>query len=113
MKLIIRLIINALAVMFGAYLLPGIAVDSFFSAVLVAAVLGFLNTFIKPILVFLTIPITIVTLGIFYLIINVGIIKLAGILIPGFVVIGFWPALIFSFFLSIVGGIMIKLFTND
>jgi len=113
MQLIIKLIINALAVMLGAYIIPGIAVDSFFSALLVAAVVGLLNTFVKPILVFLTIPITILTLGIFLLVINVAIIKVAGILISGFVVHGFWPALFFSLFLSIVGSIMIKIVTED
>ena len=113
MKFIITLIINALAVMLGAYLIPGIQVSSFFSAFLVAAVLAFLNTFIKPVLVFLTIPITVLTLGFFYLVINVAIIKLAGILIPGFVVIGFWPALLFSFFLSIVGWLMVKIVVGD
>ena len=113
MKLLVRLIVSALAVMLGAYLIPGVAVDSFFTALIVAVVLGLLNTFIKPILVFLTIPITIVTLGIFYLVINVAIIKLAGILIPGFVVVGFWPALLFSLFLSILGTILVKLVTEE
>lgn len=103
MRLLINLIINGLAVMLCAYLIPGIEVNSFFSAILVAIVLSILNTFIKPILVLLTIPITIITLGIFLLFINVAIIKLAGILIPGFEVNGFWPALFFSFLLSFIG----------
>jgi putative membrane protein len=113
MKLIIILIINALAVMLGAYLIPGIEVNSFFSAVLVAAVLGLLNTFIKPILVFLTIPISIITLGFFLLVINVAIIKLAGIIVSGFVVIGFWPALFFSLFLSILSWILVKIVVGE
>jgi putative membrane protein len=107
MRLVIRLLINALAVMLGAYLIPGIEVSSFFSAIIVAIVLAILNTFIKPILVILTIPITILTLGIFLLFINVAMIKLAGILILGFEVNGFWPALFFSFFLSVVGWLFI------
>jgi len=113
MKLIITLIINALAVMLGAYLIPGIEVNSFFSALLVAAVLGLLNTFVKPILVFLTIPISIVTLGIFLLVINVAIIYLAGIIISGFVVNGFWPALFFSLFLSIFSWIIVKIVVGE
>ncbi|MFN8257471.1 MAG: phage holin family protein [Bacteroidales bacterium] len=109
MKLIIRLIVTAAVVLLGAYLIPGISVDSFFTAIIVAIVLGLLNTFIKPILVFFTIPITILTFGLFYLVINVAIILLAGNLISGFVVEGFWPALFFSLFLSIIGWILIKL----
>jgi putative membrane protein len=109
MNLIIRLILTAAVVLLGAYLIPGISVDSFVTAIFVAAVLGLLNTFIKPILVFFTIPITIVTFGLFYLIINVSLILLAGNLISGFAVEGFWPALLFSLFLSIIGWILIKL----
>jgi len=100
MRLLISLIVNGLIVMFCAYIIPGIEVSNFFSAVLVAAVLAVINTFIKPLLVILTIPITIFTMGIFLLFINVGIIKLAGILIPGFEVNGFWYPLLFSFLLS-------------
>lgn len=105
MKTIINLIISALAVILGAFLLPGIQVDGFFTAIIVAIVLAVINTIVRPILVVLTIPITFLTLGLFLLLINAAMVKLAGILIPGFIVDGFWSALILSIILSIINGV--------
>jgi putative membrane protein len=95
-----RTIATALAVLLAAYLLKGVRVDSTLTALIVAAVLGLLNTFIKPILVLLTIPITIFTLGIFLLFINVWMIRWVAELVPGFKVEGWWTALFFSFIVS-------------
>ena len=101
MKTIINIIISALVVILGAYLIPGIEVSGFLNAVIVAIVLGFINAIIRPILVLFTFPITLLTLGLFLLVINALMVKLAGILIPGFVVEGFWAALLLSIVLSV------------
>lgn len=97
-----------MAVVVTAWLLPGVSIDnnSVSTALLVAVVLAFLNAVIKPILVFLTIPVTILTLGLFYLVINALIIILAGKLVDGFHVNGFLPALLFSLVLSFVSAIL-------
>lgn len=102
MWLIINLLVNSFAVYITAYLLPGVTVTSFFDSVVVAVVLGIVNAIIKPILVILTLPITFVTLGLFYFVINALLILLVGKIVPGFTVDGFIPALFFSVVLSLV-----------
>lgn len=102
MNFIIKLLITAIAVIISAYFLPGVSVDSFLIAIIVAAVLAFLNVIIKPILIFFTIPLTILTLGLFLLVINALIILLTEALVPGFHVDGFWWALLFSLILSLL-----------
>lgn len=98
---IIRFLLSGLAVLLTAYLLPGVDVTHYGYALLVAAVLSLANVIVKPILVILTIPVTIVTLGLFLLVINALIILLVDYLVPGFHVDGFWWALAFSLILSI------------
>lgn len=110
MNLLIRLLLTGVAVFFGARIIPGVKVDSFTTAVIVAVVLALLNTFLKPILVILTIPITIITLGLFYLVINVIIIFIAARLVDGFSVDGFISALLFSFAVSIVSSVLGAIF---
>lgn len=90
--IIIRWLVSALAVILVTRLVPGLDVDSFVTALLVALVLGFLNAILRPILVILTLPITVLTLGLFVLVINAGLFLLADRLIPGFTVSGFAPA---------------------
>jgi len=92
----------ALAVFISAYILPGIYVSSFWTALLIALVLGILNAVLKPVLVFLTLPVNILTLGLFVFVINALLIMLAGAIIPGFMVESFWWALIFSLILSLI-----------
>jgi putative membrane protein len=106
MQLIIRLLISTLAILFAAHFVPGVAVASTTTAVIVAIVLGILNTFLKPVLQILALPITILTLGLFYFIINVFIIYLASYLVDGFSISGFIPALIFGFVVSVVSAIL-------
>jgi putative membrane protein len=106
MKFILNILVSAVAVLFTAWLLPGVQVTDFVSALLVAVVLAFLNTVVKPILTILTIPITFFTLGFFLLVINAGMIILASKLIPEFHVSGFWWALLFSLILSVVTSIL-------
>lgn len=100
MNFLVRILITA-AVAFGlSYILKGIRIDSFITALILAIVLAILNALVKPILVILTFPITIVTLGLFLLVINAAIILIAGKLVDGFKVDGFWWALLFSVLLS-------------
>ncbi len=108
MKFIIQLIISTLAVLITSYLLPGVEIQNsnFFTALIVAAVLSFLNAVVKPIMIIFTIPITFVTLGLFLLVINAFIIMLAAKLVDGFRVNGFWWALLFSLILSMVTSIL-------
>ena len=106
MKFLIKLVLSSLAVMITAYLLPGVEVNNFFVAIVVAAVLALLNNIVKPVLVILTIPITVLTLGIFLLVINAFIILIADMLIKGFDVYGFWWALLFSLILAIFNGLL-------
>lgn len=106
MKLILRILLTAVAVMILAYVLPGVAVASYWSAVIVAIVLGLLRVIVKPILVILTFPITIVTLGLFLLVINAVIILMADYFIDGFTVKNIWWALAFSLLLSFLQSIL-------
>lgn len=103
MGLIIRILISAVAVYVASLFIPGISVSGGPTTYLiVAVVLGLLNAFIKPILTVLTIPITIITLGLFLLVINVLMVYLTDYLVSGFHVSGFIAALLFSFVVSIV-----------
>lgn len=105
-EIVLKLLISGIAVMLTQWLLPGVQVNGFFNALLIAIVLGFLNTFLKPVLILLTIPFTVITLGLFLLVINAVIIMLAGKLIDGFEIDGFWWALLFSIILSITTSIL-------
>lgn len=107
MNFLVNMIIAAIAVAISSFLIPGIHVDGFFSALLVAVILSLLNRIVKPVIVLLTLPITVLTLGIFYLVINVMMVYLASYLLgDGFQVAGFFSALFFSIVLSIVNSIL-------
>lgn len=112
-KFFAKTVATALAVLFAAYVLKGVSVDSTVTALLVALVLGLLNSFIKPILIILTIPITIVTLGLFLLVINILIVKWAADIVPGFVVNGWFAALLFSLLVSFVSSIIEAIIGTD
>jgi putative membrane protein len=105
MKVILRLLIYTCAVLLTAWLLPGVTIDKFTTALMVAIALAIINTFLRPVLIFLTIPVTVVTLGFFLLVINALIIILISKIVPGFTVDGFWWALLFSVILSIIAAI--------
>lgn len=100
MKFLGKILVTALAAIIVSRLLPGVKINNSVTAVLLALVLALLNGFVKPILIILTIPITIVTLGLFLLVINILIIKWASQIVPGFEVSGWWSALLFSILLS-------------
>ncbi|HEV7379926.1 MAG TPA: phage holin family protein [Dyadobacter sp.] len=106
MKLIIRLLISTLAILVAANVIPGVRVVDTTTAIFLAIVLGLLNTFLKPVLQILALPITILTLGLFYFVINVFIIFFAEYLVQGFSVDGFIPALLFGLVVSVVSGIL-------
>lgn len=113
MNLILRLLLNALAVFVIANILNGVTVDGYIGAIIVAIVLSILNLLVKPILVILTLPATIVTLGLFLLVINALIILLADKLIDGFGVSSFWTALLFSVLLSILQSLLQSFLKDD
>lgn len=112
MNFIINILVSAVAVLIASNLLPGVTLDSFWTSLLVALVLAFMNSVVKPILTILTIPITLFTLGFFLLVINAGIILLTDKLVDGFQVNGFWWALLFSFILTITTSVLNMLIGN-
>ena len=113
MKLIMRLLLNAIAVVILSYILPGVWVDSMLTAIIVAVVLSILNFLVKPLLVILTLPITVLTLGLFLLVINAIIILIAADLIDGFQVASFWWAVIFSLLLAFLQAILHSVLKED
>jgi len=106
MKIILRVLLSALAVLVIAHFLPGVTVADYSSAIIVAIVLGLLRLIVRPILIILTLPVTIVTLGLFLFVINATIVLLASNLIAGFTVSGFFVAILFSLLLSIFQSIL-------
>lgn len=95
-------LLSAIAIVIVAYYVPGFKVDSFSTALVVALVLGIINTFIKPIILILTLPINILTLGLFTFVINATLILLVAQFVPGFTVVGFVPALIAAVILWLI-----------
>jgi len=113
MKLIFRLLLSALAVIILAKFLPGVSLDTYTTGIIVAVVLVLLNNILRPILVILTLPITIVTLGLFLLVINAFMVLLADKFIDGFAVSSIWTAILFSVLLSILQSILYSLLKED
>ena len=105
MNTIGKIFASAIAVIISAYLIPGVEVADFLTAIIVAVVLALVNFFVKPILVIITIPVTILTLGFFLLAINAFMILMVDSFADGFTVNGFWWALLYSLVLSIVSSI--------
>ncbi|HKL40511.1 MAG TPA: phage holin family protein [Cryomorphaceae bacterium] len=113
MNIIIKLLLNALLVFALAWALPGVQVADFWTALIVAIILGLLNIFVKPILVIITIPVTIITLGLFLLVINAVVILLTDWMVDGFNVNNFWWALLFSLILSVLNSAFEKSARGD
>jgi putative membrane protein len=105
----LRILVSALAVLITAELLSGVKLSGVPAALIVALVLSFLNTFLKPILLVLTIPITLLTLGLFLFLINGIIILVADFILDGFYVENFWWAFLFSVILSLINSILSKM----
>lgn len=112
MHALIKIILSALAVMISAYLLPGIEVNSFFVALVLVVVFALLNAVVKPLLVLLTLPINLLTLGLFTLIINGLIVLLADAIVKGFNVSNIWWGILFSVVLSLVNSVLYKFIKN-
>jgi putative membrane protein len=106
MTFLLKVIVTAFAVVIGSYFLPWAHVANFTTAIVVAFVLGILNAILKPILVLLTLPVTILSMGLFLLVINAFIIMLTDYFIAGFSAGGFWGALIFSIVLSVLNSLL-------
>jgi putative membrane protein len=102
MRLLLTWLINALALLALKYVMPSITVDSFVTALIVAVVLGFINTLIRPIFVILTLPVTILTLGLFLFVINGLLFWAVGSFVPGFHVDGFWSGVFGAIVYSII-----------
>ena len=112
MTLLLKWLLMTLSVGITAYLIPGIALSGFFSALLVALFLGIINTLVRPFLILITLPITILTLGLFTFVINAVLVLFASKVVHGFEVKGFWWAMLFSIVLSIIQYILNKIFTT-
>jgi putative membrane protein len=108
MNIVLRIIISAIVAFALSYILSGVHIQSFVTALILAVVLGLLNIFVKPLLIILTLPITIFTFGLFLFVINALIILLAAKFVNGFRVDGFWWALLFSLLLSILTSFLYK-----
>lgn len=114
METFMKILLTALAVIVLASFLPGIDVGgNYLTAIVVAIVIALLNMFIRPLLIFFTLPATLVTFGLFLFVINAIIIMLAGYLVDGFAVSGFLTALIFSILLSMFRSFLFKFFDDD
>jgi putative membrane protein len=108
-RFIFKSLVSSLSVIIAAYILKGVSIDNIFTALMVALVLGILNSFVKPILIMLTIPITIVTMGLFLLVINIFIVLVAAYCVQGFKVDSWWHALCFSIVVSFLSGVLEKI----
>ncbi len=98
--IIVRWIILTAAITIASYIIKGIYIEGFFSALFAAAILGILNSFFRPILIIITLPLNILTLGLFTFIINAALLKMASGVIGGFEIHGFWPAIFGSLIIS-------------
>ena len=112
-KSIYHLLITASVAFILANLLPKISIDSFVSAIILAVVLAILKLFVRPVLIFITLPATIITFGLFLLVINTVVILMADSLLSGFKVGGFWAAFVFSFLLSLIQSVLKKAFEDN
>lgn len=110
--LLLRWLLLTIAIILTSYLVDGIVVAGFFSAFFAAAVLGILNTLFRPILILVTLPINIVTFGLFTFVINALLLKMVSGVVPGFYVFGFWAAVFGSLIISLVNWVLHS-FIND
>ncbi len=109
MHLVVRWLLNAVALLLTAWIIPGIAVTGAVALIVAALVIGLLNALVKPILVVLTFPLTVLTLGLFLLVLNALLFWLAAVVVPGFEVTGFLAALLGAIVMSIFGWALAKL----
>jgi putative membrane protein len=106
MKILVNIVLSALAVFVTARILPGVTLDGFMTAVVVAVVLGLVNAVLRPVLILLTLPINVLSLGLFTFVIIGGLVQLVSWLVPGFQVASFWWALVFALVLWIINAFL-------
>ena len=113
MKLLLIWFLNALALLTVAYVLPGISVDGFTAALVAALILGLINTLLRPLLILLTLPVTVVTYGLFILVINGMLFWFAGTVLKGFEVSGLWYGIAGALLYSIISSVLAMLFFDQ
>ena len=106
MQFIARLVLNGIAIIVAAWLLPGLHVRDPFAALIAGAILGFVNAIVRPVLFLLTLPLTLVTLGLFIFVLNALCLELTAALVPGFAIDSFWWALLGALLVSVVSWIL-------
>jgi len=112
-QVLIRWVVSALVILASAMLLPGVHVQSFMTALVIAVVLGVINAILRPILVILTLPITIITFGLFLLVINALLVMLTAYIVPGFLVDNFWWALLFGVIVAVFNAAVSLLYKSS
>ena len=112
MRFLARLLLSGIAIIIAAYLLPGLHVSGTFAALVAGAILGFVNAIIRPVLFFLTLPLTLITLGLFIFVLNALCLGLTAALVPGFSIDNFWWALLGALLVSVVSWILNGLFVG-
>jgi putative membrane protein len=112
MRFLARLVLNGFAIIVAAWLLPGLHLSGPFAALIAGAILGFVNAIIRPILFLLTLPLTLVTLGLFIFVLNALCLGLTAALVPGFEIDGFWWAVLGALLVSVVSWILNGIFVG-
>src|SRR4029077_13277503 len=106
MRFLARLVLNGVAIILAAYVLPGIHIAGLFAALVAGVILGFVNAIVRPVLFFLTLPLTLVTLGLFIFVLHAACLGLVAALVPGFGIDGFWWAVLGALLVSVVSWIL-------
>lgn len=109
MKILVNLLISTIAVLIAAYVIPGVTVEGFFAAVVVAVILGVVNAFVRPVISLISLPINMLTLGLFSFVISALMIMLVDLIVPGFAVANFLSALLFGIVLTLVNTVLFSL----
>lgn len=112
MQLLISLVLNAVALIATTYVVPGVKVDNFQTALLAAVVLGVVNTFVKPVLLYLSAPVTVVTLGLFAFVINAVVLMIVSAIVPGLMIDGWVAAILGAVVLAVVSTILSSVLTD-
>jgi putative membrane protein len=113
MRFLVRLVLSAIAIMIAAYVVPGLHVSGLGAALVAALILGFVNAIVRPILFLLTLPFTLVTLGLFIFVLNAACLGLTAAVVPGFDIAGLGPALLGALVISVVSWVLNGLVMND
>jgi putative membrane protein len=113
MRFLARLLLNGIAIIIATWLLPGLHVSGPVAALVAGAILGFVNAIVRPVLFFLTLPLTLLTLGLFIFVVNALCLGLTAALVPGFTIDGFWWAVIGALLVSVVSWILNGIFVSS